>query len=440
MGSIFRCGRSVLRGEVQIPASKSHTIRAVAIGSLAVGESRILNPLDSHDTEAAVRVYRGLGAGIEAGPEAWSIRGTGGELQVPADVLDVANSGTTLMFTLGSCGLLKEGAAVLTGDAQTRRRPADPLIASLNDLGAYAFSARANGRAPFVVRGRLSGGVTSIEAHSSQYLSSLLLNAPLGDGETLIQVRLLNEQPYVWMTLDWMRRQGIQFEQDDLREFRIPGSQAYWPFVGKIAGDFSSATFFLAAGALEGNEITCCGLDIKDPQGDKAVIDYLRQMGAQVQVQGDRVRVRAKELRGADLDLNHTPDALPMMAVLGCFARGTTRLFNVPQARIKETDRIAVMATELRKMGARIEEMADGLIIQESPMKGARVHGHGDHRVVMALAVGGLGVPGETEIDTAEAACVTFPEFAEYVARVGGNLTVAEDDGRRYESTGGSPC
>jgi 3-phosphoshikimate 1-carboxyvinyltransferase len=264
-----------------------------------------------------------------------------------------------------------------------------------------------------VVKGRLSGGVTSIEAHSSQYLSSLLLNVPLADEETLIQVRLLNEHPYVWMTLNWMRRQGIQFEQDELREFRIPGGQAYRPFVGKIAGDFSSATFFLAAGALDGNEITCCGLDIEDPQGDKAVIDYLRQMGAEIQVEGDQVRVRPKELRGADLDLNHTPDALPMMAVLGCFAKGCTRLFNVPQARIKETDRIAVMATELRKMGAWIEEMPDGLIIQESPLEGARVHGHGDHRVVMALAVAGLAVSGQTEIDTAEAASMTFPQYAQ---------------------------
>ena len=424
MGVIFRCRKSVLRGEVQIPASKSHTIRALAIASLAAGESSILNPLESQDSWAAVRAFRGLGAQIETGPDSWLVRGVAGKVMAPDDVLDVANSGTTLMFALGSCALLRQGAAVLTGDAQTRRRPADPLISSLNDLGARAFSTRFNGRAPFVVSGRLKGGTTCIEAHSSQYLSSLLLNVPLGDGETIIRVPLLNEEPYVLMTMDWMRRQGISFEQEELREFRIPGGQAYRAFREKIVGDFSSATFFLAVGALEGNDVTCCGLDMDDPQGDKAVIDYLRLMGAQVEVEGDRVRVQSRNLRGTDLDLNSTPDALPMMAVLACFAAGRTRLCNVPQARIKETDRISVMSAELKKMGAEIVEMPDGLLIEGSRLKGASLHGHGDHRVVMALAVAGLAASGETEIDTAEAVAVTFPQFAERMAKLGAKIEV----------------
>lgn len=428
MSVIFRCRKSVLRGEVRIPASKSHTVRAVVIASLAEGESLILNPLDSQDTRAAVRVYQGLGAEMEVRPDSWRVQGVAGKLKAPDDILDVANSGTTLMFALGSCALLREGAAVLTGDAQTRRRPADPLITSLNDLGGSAFSTRANGRAPFVVKGRLKGGPTSLEAHSSQYLSSLLLSAPLGDGESLIRVPVLNEQPYVEMTLDWMKRQGISFHQEALREFRIPGGQAYQPFRRQIPGDFSSATFFLAAGALEGNDIVCCGLDMEDPQGDKAVVEYLKQMGAQVTVEGDRVRVQPHDLRGADLDLNSTPDALPMMAALACFAEGKTRLGNVPQARIKETDRISVMSSELGKMGARIEEIPDGLMIEGSPLKGTRVHGHGDHRVVMALAVAGLAASGETEIDTAEAVAVTFPEFAECMKNLGADMEVRRQD------------
>lgn len=430
MGAVFRCRRSILCGQVQIPASKSHTIRAVAIASLAVGESAILRPLESQDTRAAVRAYRGLGAEIETGPDSWWVRGVAGNLKAPEDVLDVANSGTTLMFALGSCALLKEGAAVLTGDAQTRRRPADPLISSLNDLGAKAFSTRSNGRPPFVVSGRLKGGNTSIEAHSSQYLSSLLLNVPLGDGQTIIRVPLLNEQPYVLMTMDWMRSQGISFQEEGLRQFRIPGGQAYQPFRRRMAGDFSSATFFLAAGALEGNDVTCCGLDLQDPQGDKTVIEYLRLMGAQVEVGADQIRVRSGDLRGADLDLNSTPDALPMMAALACFAKGSTGLLNVPQARIKETDRIAVMCRELRGMGAKIEELPDGLLIEGGRLRGARVHGHGDHRVVMALAVAGLAASGETEIDTAEAVAVTFPQFAESMAQLGGNIQVEVQEAR----------
>jgi len=427
MGTVFRCRKSVLRGEVKIPPSKSHTIRAIAVASLAAGDSVVLNPLDSADTRSAVRVYRGLGAEISMGPDGWYVRGREGEPKVPEEVLDVGNSGTTLMFALGTCALLREGAAVLTGDAQTRNRPADPLLSSLNDLGAIAFSTRGNGRAPFVVQGRIRGGTTSLEAHSSQYLSSLLLSVPLGDGDAIIRVPLLNEEPYVWMTLDWMRRQGIRWEQQGMEEFRIPGGQSYRSFHRRMPGDFSSATFFLAAGALEGNDIVCSGLDLDDPQGDKAVIEYLRCMGARVEVEEDRVRVAAADLQGVDLDLNHTPDALPMMAVLACFARGKTRLGNVPQARIKETDRISVMCQELRKMGARIRELPDGLLVEESQLEGARLQGHGDHRVVMALTVAGLAAPGETEIDTAEAVAITFPQFSHCLEQLGADLKTMEE-------------
>ncbi len=427
MGTLFCCRLSTLRGEVRIPTSKSHTIRAVAIASLAAGESRVRHPLESADTAAAVRVYRALGAEIEQKRDVWLVRGTGGELIPPDDVLDVGNSGTTMRIVLGSCALLRSGAAVITGDEQSRRRPCGPLLNSLNDLGARAFSTRENGLAPFVVQGRLAGGKTAIEAHTSQYLTSLLLCAPLADGESVIDVPVLNEQPYVEMTLDWIRRQGIELEQEDLRRFRIAGGQEYQPFDRAVPADFSSATFFLAAGALGANDITACGLDMDDPQGDKAVVDYLRQMGAQVEIEGKKIRVRPGDLRGTELDLNNTPDALPMMAVLGCFARGTTRLVNVPQARIKESDRIAVMCSELSKMGARVEELEDGLVVHESKLKGTRVSGHGDHRVVMALAVAGLASPGETVIDTAEAVSVTFPTFAQSMIALGANMDVRQE-------------
>ena len=145
-----------------------------------------------------------------------------------------------------------------------------------------------------------------------------------------------------------------------------------------------------------------------------------------MEVEGETVRVRGRGLSGADIDLNQTPDALPMMAVLGCLAKGKTRLLHVPQARIKETDRIAVMAQELKKMRARIEETADGLLIEESELKGTEVHGHGDHRVVMALAVAGLNASGDTKIDTAEAVAVTFPQFADCMVRLGARIEVGQ--------------
>ena len=381
------CERSTLRGEVDIPGSKSHTIRAVAIAALAEGESVIRQPLESKDAEACVAAYRAFGAEMALTPEFWRVQGIGGEVRTPENVIDVGNSGTSLRIAMGSAALLRAGAAVLTGDAQIRKRPGGPLAKALTELGARVRATRDNGCAPFVVEGRLRGGRTSLEAVTSQYLSSLLMAAPLGDGDTEIEVTVLNEAPYVLMTLDWLERQGIAVEHHGLRSFRVPGGQRYAPFDRRIPGDFSSATFFLAAGALEGNDVLCRGLDMDDVQGDKAVVDYLRAMGAEVVDEAQGIRVRAKSLKGAELDLNATPDALPMMAVAGCLAEGTTRLVNVPQARLKETDRIAVMRQELTKLGARVEELPDGLVVHQSDLHGGEVDGHDDHRVVMALAV-----------------------------------------------------
>ncbi|HOJ31947.1 MAG TPA: 3-phosphoshikimate 1-carboxyvinyltransferase [Candidatus Hydrogenedentes bacterium] len=418
------CGSSALRGEVTIPGSKSHTIRAVAIAALADGESHIERPLESDDARAAVTVYGALGAEIETSNDVWRVQGTGGNLRIPENVLDVGNSGTTLRLAMGSCALLREGLAVLTGDDQIRRRPGGPLAQALTNLGACVQSTRNNGCAPFVVRGRLQGGKTSIEAITSQYLSSLLLNTPLGDNDTVIEVPVLNEQPYVEMTLDWLARQGVVIENENFKRFYVRGGQHYKPVRRAIPADFSSATFFLAAGALPGNDILVRGLDMNDTQGDKAVVDYVKSMGANVQIQPEGIRVAAQDLVGREIDLNATPDALPMLAVLACFARGTTRLVNVPQARLKETDRIAVMREELTKLGGKITELPDGLVIEESRLHSGTVEGHGDHRVIMALAIGATQIPGTTRIRGCEAMSVTYPTFVETVSQLGGNVQV----------------
>jgi 3-phosphoshikimate 1-carboxyvinyltransferase len=420
------CCQSTLSGRVEIPGSKSHTIRAVAVAALAQGHSTIKAPLESADTLAAVNAFQSLGARIERRPGIWTIEGTGGRLSTPDDVIDVRNSGTSLRIAVGAAALLTEGEALFTGDHQVRRRPIGPLAQSLNDLGASVQSTRRNGCAPLVVAGRLRGGKTSIDAVTSQYLSSLLINAPLADGDSQIDVPRLYEEPYVHMTLNWLKRGGIQLEHDRLKQFHVPGGQSYRPLDIRVAADFSSATFFLAAGALGENELLVQGLDMSDTQGDKAVIDYLRQMGARIDVGEESIRVRPGQLIGRELDLNATPDALPMMAVIGCFARGATRLVNVPQARLKETDRIAVMARELSKMGATVTELEDGLEIEQSDLRAAEVDGHDDHRVVMALAVAGTAISGETRIHSAEAVAVTFPTFVESMANLGGDLRVEE--------------
>ena len=307
--------KSILRGKIAMPGSKSHTIRAITLASLASGESEILAPLDSADTRAAVNCYQALGARIDCS-STWKIQGIGGDVCAPEKVIDVANSGTTLRFALGSASLLKEGAAVFTGDTQICSRPAGPLLKSLNDLGAKCVSKRNNNCAPFMVEGTLKGGETSIEAVSSQYLSSLLINAPLASGSTVINVTQLNETPYIEMTLKYLDEQGIRYENRDLCHFRIEGGQSYRPFTKKIPGDFSSATFFLCAGALLDAELTLEGLDFADSQGDKAVVDILKAMGADIQWVAEGVRVRRGALRGMDIDMNATPDALPALAVL----------------------------------------------------------------------------------------------------------------------------
>jgi 3-phosphoshikimate 1-carboxyvinyltransferase len=421
---ILRVEKSNLAGEVLIPASKSHTIRAVALGSLASGTSKISNPLVSADTLSAVNVYRKFGADISLGNE-WVITGTGGELSIPDDVLDVGNSGTSLYIAMGTAGLVK-GYTVFTGDSQIRNRPAGPLLNSLRDLGADAFSTRGNDKPPLVIGGPMTGGRTLLDgSKTSQYLTSLLINCPLAENRTEIRVSNAVELPYIEMTLGWLDEQGIKYEREGFERFAIPGGQAYHAFEKRIPGDFSSATFFLCAAAITKSELTLLGLDMNDTQGDKAVVNMLQQMGAEAEQLPEGIRIKGSALRGVDLDLGATPDALPALAVTACFAEGVTRLLNVPQARLKETDRISVMCQELTKMGAKVQELPDGLVIEGGSMHSAKVHGHHDHRVVMALAVAGLACDGVTEVDTAEAVEVTFPNFVELMKHAGAKIYVA---------------
>jgi 3-phosphoshikimate 1-carboxyvinyltransferase len=291
-------------------------------------------------------------------------------------------------------------------------------------MGANVESAP-NGCAPFTVTGPLKTGEVTVDCPVSQYLSALLLAAPLitdGAAEvSQINVRTLNEAPYVGITLDWLEGQGIRYERKDWEEFRIPAGQSYRPFEKVVPADWSSATFFLVAAAITGGTLVLEGLDTADSQGDKAVVGMLEAMGCQSEEVPGGLRIIGRPLSGTVLDLNATPDALPAMAVAGCYAEGETRLVNVPQARLKETDRITVMTTELMKLGADVEELPDGMVIRGrrpamescvSPvLKGALVDGHDDHRVVMALAVAALGCCGQVSIRGAEAADITFPGF-----------------------------
>lgn len=414
---------SQLSGSLQVPGSKSHTVRAAFFGLLAEGQASIRSPLESRDTLAALGVVQALGAHVKRAPGRWTVEGVGRGVLCPQRPLDVQNSGTTLRIGMGAAALGTEWV-VLTGDEQIRRRPAGPpLIEALRSLGADAFSTRGDGCAPVAVRGPLLGGLATVECPTSQYLTSLLVNCPLARRDTEIRVGLLNERPYVHLTLYWLDRLGIEYCHKELKHFFIRGGQAYPPFDRRIPADFSSATFPLAAAAITGSTLTLEGLDMEDPQGDKAVVRMLEQMGCEVSLGPETVTITGGDLTGIEVDMNDTPDALPALAVVGAFARGEMRLLNVPQARMKEVDRIACTAQELAKLGIEAQELPDGLIVRGGKPKGAVVHSHGDHRLAMALAVAGLGAEGATVVEGAEAIDVTYPTFVADMQRVGADFT-----------------
>jgi len=419
----FIVKKSEINGSIEIPGSKSHTIRSLFFASLAKGNSKIIKPLNSDDTKSALMTCKAFGTKIETTQEEFYVTGNSEKFSIPDNIIDVGNSGTTLRIALGTASLIN-GYTIFTGDSQIRNRPLNPLIEALNNLGANAFSAKQNGKAPVVIKGKAMGGFTKLDAVSSQFLTSILINAPLYEKDTTIELTRLNEKPYIDITLWWLNKLGIKYENDNYKTFRIKGDQSYKNFNQIIPADFSSATFFFVLACISQGRIELKNLDMTDPQGDKEVLKILEEMGAKVEYKTDSIIIEGKKLKGMEIDMNSIPDALPAMAVLGCFAEGETKLLNVPQARFKETDRIKVMYEELSKMGAKIRELEDGLIIKNSKLSPTVVNGHHDHRVVMSLAIAGLNLIDETIVETAEAASITFPNFPELISMCKGNIKI----------------
>lgn len=410
--------KSTLSGRIRIPASKSHTIRAVAIAGVAEGTSILKGPLYSADAISCIDGIKEFGGKVVQGDDL-IITGTGGLPKKSCKKIDVGNSGTTLRILTGLASLANF-PIIFDGDSSIRSRPMTPLLDALSAMGARVQST--GGKCPFTVQGPVKGNKVTVNGISSQFVTGLLITAPLAEGITEITVENLHEEPYVELTLDWLHKMNIEFEQRGLEWFRIPGGQKYKAFERQIPADFSSATFSACAAAITGSEILVKGLDFQDAQGDKEIFTFLEKMGAKITHTDRGVIVKGGELNGIDIDMNNTPDALPAMAVTGCFAKGVTRLLNVEQARLKECDRIAAVFKELKKMGARIEELRDGLVIYQSDLTGTEVHGYDDHRMVMSLAVAGLIAKGETIIDTAESVNITYPTFVDDMRAIGANI------------------
>ena len=411
-------------GELCVPGSKSHTIRAVVIATLAKGKSVIKAPLVSEDTLSCLKAASTFGAWVKrgAGDAFWEITGTGGRLLTPAKTVDMGNSGTgTRLFT--ALAALGDSPVFFDGDESLRTRPMAPLLDALRSLGAKASST--DGKCPCSVQGPIIGGEAFVNGKSSQFVSALLMAAPLAKINTILLVQDPNETPYIEMTLDWLKQTGIQVTHDSrYMHFALKGGQSYTPFERKIPGDFSTACFPLVAAAVTGGKIHLHNLDFKDSQGDKAIFDYLKKMGASISVSRHGVTtVKGEPLKAVELDLNATPDALPIMAVAAACATGTSVFRNVAQARIKETDRIACMATELRKMGIKVEEFEDGMAVTGGKLQASKeLESYKDHRIVMALAIAALAVKNQSAvsiINDAEAAAVTYPGFVNDFRKLG---------------------
>lgn len=397
---------------IWIPGSKSQTIRALLIASFSKGKSTIINPLISSDTLSTANALKTLGVKIDYDEEKKLFRVDAENIGKGFDkvTLDLGNSGTGTYLLLGLAASL-EKEITITGDESLSSRPIAPLAKAYEDLGAEVSTN--DGFLPITVKGPLKGGRTEIECRTSQYLSSLLLASVLSSADVEITCPLLYEKPYVAITLSWLDRQGISYEiSDDYLHSRVKGGQAFQAGQFTVSGDYSSASFFFALAAASGKSVTVLGLDRYDSQGDKRVLDVLQAMGCSVDWVENGVRVKGPDhLKGGTFDINDIPDALPILAAISTLAESDVRLTNVPQARIKETDRIRVMHDELTKLGAKVTEEDDGLIIHSgSKLHGGKVSGHKDHRIIMALSILGVLIDG-IEIDDTKHASVTFPTF-----------------------------
>lgn len=408
-----------LSGKIIIPSSKSQTIRALLISVFSRGVSYIKHPLISDDTESCINAVKAMGADVSILEN--------GDITVDATYafsdmdelsIDAGNSGTTEYLSLPMLSSL--GIQVnIDGDEMLRKRPLKPLLDALESLGAETESTE--GFPPASIRGPLDGGECTIECKTSQYLSGLLLGAPLAIGDSHIKCSVLFEKPYVKMTLKWLDDQGIKYRiSDDLEEVWVKGGQSYKPLDTYIEGDFSSASFFFVAAAIHGTEVTVEGLDKNSTQGDKEILNILEKMGCSIKWNGMAVTVKGPEkLKGGVFDLNAIPDTLPALSVAAAFAEGDTILENVEQARIKETDRIKVMRENLNELGVEADERRDALIIHgNGSVKGGKAKSYGDHRVIMALAILGTKTEEETEIDDVSAASVTFPTFFDLLEKL----------------------
>jgi 3-phosphoshikimate 1-carboxyvinyltransferase len=420
--------RSVLSGLINCPPSKSYTHRAVVVSSLSEGESFLVNPLRSRDTNATINGCKALGVDIRDRIDKIAIIGRNAFLP-PDNIINVENSGTTLRFLTPMSALVHEGYTVLSGDESIRKRPMSPILLALRNLGVECYSTRLNGLAPICIRGGgMNGGNIRINGTvSSQFLSGLLISGVYAKSELEIQVEGKQvSRPYIESTISTMKEFGIRVKRSKDYRFFTVGNGTYRARSFKVPGDFSSAALLLSAGAMLADELIISGLDFSMPQGDLHIVDILKRMGSSIKVnrnQGEIKVSKSESFEGGEFDLSDTPDLLPVVAILSLNSRRPIRVFGISHARFKETDRVAIIGSELPKLGINTKVEDDAIVFSKSGhLKSGCLESHNDHRLFMSFVIAAM-MTDKSLVRGTESVDVSFPSFLTEMKKLGGKIS-----------------
>ena len=412
-----------LKGSIMVPSSKSMGHREIVCAALAQGKSIVSNVSLSQDILATTEGMMALGAKIsytkdEIGRAIFTIEGA--RPTVVQDTIDCAESGSTLRFLL-PLGALGDKNITFLGSGKLGSRPLEPYFAIFRKQG-LKFSVGDRSNFPLKIKGPLQAGEFSLPGNvSSQFISGLLFALPLLDGDSTITITTpLESQSYIALTLKALSKYGIKIEHENFREYHVSGNQHYKNGGGDVEGDFSQAAFWLVAGTL-GQQVKCLGLGLDSLQGDKKIIDILQAMGARLNIGKDTVTAEEQATHGTVIDAADCPDIIPVLTVLAAVSEGTTKIINAGRLRIKECDRLKAIATELNKIGGRVTEEPEGLIIEGvKNFTGGRVESWNDHRIAMSMAVASLKCTSALTIEGAEAVAKSYPNFWEDFQALGG--------------------
>jgi len=415
---ICRVEKSEISGNIVCPSNKSYTHRAIFLASLADGKSIIKNILRSGDTNATINACKNFGVEIKDVGDNITVT-SGSVLKLHSNTIDAANSGTTIRIAAAISALAND-KIVLTGASSLKKRPMQPILDALESLGAKCSSS--NGKPPISVSGEIKGGEVKIPGNiSSQFISALMITAPKLENGLILNIQgKLVSKPYIDATITMMKKFGVEVEtKTPYKKYIIP-EQNYKATTLTIPSDFSSLALLLSAAVLLGENLTIQVSTGSMPQADEAIIDILEIMGVVITLDKNTIKIKSPEkLDGGKFDLSDSPDLIPAIAILALKTSKPIKIFNVEHARYKETDRIAIIARELTKLGIKVVEKKDGLVLNNSDnLTGADLNSENDHRLFMAFCIAGMYV-GNCTISDPESVKISYPNFISEMKRIG---------------------